>query len=52
MDTGSFIVQVKPLDCYKDITEEFETIFEMSNYELDTPIPKDKSEKVIGLMKK
>ena len=36
---------------YKDTAEDVETRFDNSSYELDRPLPKEKSEKVIGLMK-
>ena len=51
MDIDSFIVDVKPFDIYKDITEDAETRFDMSNFELDRAIPKGKNKKVIGLLK-
>ena len=40
MDTNSFIVYIKTDDIYKDISEEVETRFDTSNYELDRPLPK------------
>ena len=51
MDTDSFFVCIKTDDIYKDIAEDFETIFDTSNYELDRPLSKGKNKKVIGLMK-
>ena len=36
---------------YKDIAEDIETWFETSNFEIDSPLPKGKNKKVIGLMK-
>ena len=51
MDTGSFIVYVRADDIYKDIAEDIEIRFDTSNYELDRPLPKRKSKKIIGLMK-
>ena len=51
MDTDSFIVHVKTDDIYKDITEDVETRFHASNFKIDTPLPKSKNIKVIGLMK-
>ena len=33
MDTDSFIVYIKTDDIYKDIAEDFETRFDISNYE-------------------
>ena len=48
MDTESFIVYIKREDIllrhYKDVESRFDT----SNYELDGPLPKQKSKKVIG----
>ena len=38
-------------DIYVDITKHVETRFDTSNYELERPLPKRKSKKVIGLMK-
>ena len=40
MNTGSFIVNVKTDDLYKDIIEAVETRFDTSNFELDRPLPK------------
>ena len=51
MDTDSFIVYIKTDDIYKNITEDVETRFDTSDYELDRPLPKGKNKKVIGLMK-
>ena len=51
MDTDSFIVHVKAYDIYNDITEDVETRFDSSNFELDRPLPKGKNSKVIRLMK-
>ena len=50
MDTGSFIVYIKIDDIYKNIVEDVETRFDISNYELDKLLPKEKNKKVIGLM--
>ena len=50
MDTGSFIVYIKTDDIYKNIAEDVETRFDISNYELDKPLPKKKNKKVIWLM--
>ena len=47
----SFIVYVKTGDIYKDIAEDIETRFHTSNREIDRPLPRGKSKKVIGLMK-
>ena len=51
MDTDSFTVYIKIDGVYQDIAEDVENIFNISNYELDTPSPKGKNKKVIGLMK-
>ena len=56
MDTDSFIAYIKTGDIQKGITEDVETKFNTSNYELvcnsiDRPLPKVKSKKVIELMK-
>ena len=51
MNTGSFIVHVKIDDIYKDIAENVEIRFDISNFEIDKPLPKGKNKKVIGLMK-
>ena len=42
MDTDSFIVYTKTDDIYKDISEDIETKFDTSNYELDRRLPKRK----------
>ena len=50
-----FIVYIKAHDIYKDIAGNIGTRlnyeFYSSNYELDRPLPKEKNEKVIGLIK-
>ena len=51
MDTGSFIVQVKTDDIYKDIAEDVEKRFDTSNFMIDRALPIGKNKKVIGLMK-
>ena len=51
IDTDSFIVYVKTDDIDKDTAEDVETRFDISNYELDRPLPKGKNKKPIGLMK-
>ena len=48
---GSFIVQVKIDDIYKDIAEDVEKRFDTSNYEIGRPLLKGKNKNVIGLMK-
>ena len=51
IDTDSFIVHVKTDHIYKDIAENVETKSDTSDSEIDRPLPIEKSEKVIGLMK-
>ena len=51
MDTDSFIMNIKTEDFYKDIANDVEKRFDMSNYEVDRPLPTGKNKKVIGLMK-
>ena len=51
MDTDSFIVYIEIDDIHKDTAEKVENRFDASNYELERPIPKEKTKKVIGLMK-
>ena len=46
MDTDSFIVQIKWEDVYLDLSKDVETIFDISNYEVERPIPMGKSKKV------
>ena len=50
MDTDSFIVHVKPDDIHKDIGADIKTRFETPNFEIDRPLTKGKTKKVIGLM--
>ena len=50
IDTDSFIVYIKADDIYKDTSDDIETRFDTSNYELDRPLPKGKNKKVIGLL--
>ena len=49
-DTDSYIVYIKVDDIYKDIAEDVETRFDISNYELGRPLPKGKTKKIFGLM--
>ena len=51
MDTGSFIVYITIGDTNADIAKDVEAKFDTSNYELNRPLPKGKSKKIIGLMK-
>ena len=50
-DTDSLIVDVKTDVIYKDIVQDVETRLDLSNYEIDRPLPRGKNEKIIGLMK-
>ena len=51
IDTDRYIVHIKTDDnIYKDIAEDVETRFGISNYELYRKLPKQKNKKVIGLM--
>ena len=50
MDTGSFIINIKKEDFYENIVGDVEKRFDMSNYEVNRPLPKGKNKKVIGLM--
>ena len=45
MDKDSLTVYIKTDDIYKDIAEDVETRFDISNYEFDRPLPKKKKEK-------
>ena len=45
MDTDSFIVYIRTVQIYKDITKDVVTRFDTSNYELDRPSPKGKKTK-------
>ena len=51
MDTGSFIMNIKTNDFYKDIANDVEKRFDTSNYECNKPLPIGNNKKVIGLMK-
>ena len=46
MDTDVFTVYIKAGYIYKDITEDIETRFDASNYELDRPLAKGKNKKM------
>ena len=50
-DTDSFIIYIKTEDVYEDIADDVEKRFDMSNYEVNRPLPTGKNKKVIGLMK-
>ena len=43
-------IQAKYEDVYADLAEYFEMKFEMSNYEVDRPLPIGKNKKMIGLL--
>ena len=45
------MANVKKGDIYKNIVKYFETRCDTSNYQADRPLPMEKNEKVIGLMK-
>ena len=51
MDTDSFVMNIKMNDFYKDIANDVEKRFDTSNYECNRPLPTEKNNKVIGLMK-
>ena len=51
MDTDSFIMSIKTEDFYKDIANDVEKMFDISNYKCDRPLPTGKNKQVIGLMK-
>ena len=45
MNIGSFMVHVKTDEIHKDIAEDFERRFDISNVEIETPLPKRKNKK-------
>ena len=45
------ILYIETDEIYKDIAEDFETIFDTPNYEWDRPLPKGKNKKSTELMK-
>ena len=51
MDTDSFVMHIKTNDFYKDISDDFDSRFDTSNYEVKRSLPIGKNKKVIGLMK-
>ena len=51
MDRDSFILYINTNDIHKNIAEGVETRFDISDYELDRPLPKEKNKKVMGLLK-
>ena len=50
-DIDSFIIDIKTEDFYEDIADDVEKRFDISNYEVDRPLPTGKNKNVIGLMK-
>ena len=50
-DTGSFVMNIKTNDFYKDISSDVDNKLDTSNYEVNRPLPTGKNKKVIGLMK-
>ena len=51
VDTDSFVMNIKTNDFYKDIFSDVDDKFDISNYEVNRPLPMGKNKKVIGLMK-
>ena len=51
MDTDSSLVYVRAENISSEISKEFQTWFDISNYKLDKPLAKGKNKKVIGLVK-
>ena len=51
MDTDSFIMYIKTENLYEHIANDVEQRFDTSNYDVNIPLPTEKSKKVIGLMK-
>ena len=51
MDTDRFIMNIKKFDFYEDIASDVENRFDISNYEVNRPLPTGKNKKIIGLMK-
>ena len=47
----SFVMNIKTNDFYKDISNDVEKKFDISNYEVNRPLPTEKNKKIIGLMK-
>ena len=43
MDTDSFIMNIKTNDFYEDITNDVESRFDTSNYEVNRPLPMGKN---------
>ena len=51
MDTDSFVMHIKTNDFYKDISDDVDSRFDTSNYEVKRPLPIGKNKKIIALMK-
>ena len=51
METDSFVMNIKPKEFYKDVSNDVEKRFDTSNYEVTRPLRTGKNKKVIGLMK-
>ena len=51
MDTDSFVMNIKTSDFYKDIANDVDKRFDITNYEVNRPLPTGENKKVIGLMK-
>ena len=45
-------MNIKTNNFYKDISDDVDNRFDISNYEVKRPLPIGKNKKVIGLMKK
>ena len=50
-DTDSLIMNIKTNDFCKDISYDVDKKFDTSNYECNRPLPTEKNEKVVGLIK-
>ena len=48
IDTGSFIIYIKTEHVYEDIADDVEKRFDISNYEVNRPLPTGKNKKMIG----
>ena len=49
--TERFIIYIKTEDIYSDIAKSVKARFYTSNYALDRPLPKEKNNKITGIMK-
>ena len=50
IDTDSFIVYIKTENVYEDVAGDVEKRFDISNYEVNRPLPTRNNKEVIGLM--